>query len=208
MRSVAAYVRVSTGDQVAHGHGLDAQRGRIEEEAERRGWAVTWFVDEAVSGSKADRPALSEALQGLAEGRYEALVAAKLDRLTRSVVHLGSILDASESEGWSLVLLDFDIDTSKPTGRLVAHVLGAVAEFERRRIGERTAEALARARANGVRLGRPQSLPDEIVERIRAERKAGSTYAAIAEGLNGDGVETAQGGRRWWPSTVRAVAVR
>lgn len=47
-----------------------------------------------------------------------------------------------------------------------------------------------------------------MVERVRVEREAGATYQAIAEGLNADGVETAQGGRKWWPSTVRAVAVR
>lgn len=208
MRKVAAYIRVSTGDQASNGHGLDAQRGRIEEEAQHRAWDVTWFVDEAVSGAQADRPALSEALHGLAGGGYEALVAAKLDRLTRSVVDLGSILEASEREGWSLVLLDFDIDTSKPTGRLVAHVLGAVAQFERERIGERTKEALAQARRRGVRLGRPPAIPDDVVDRIRKERESGNTLAMIADGLNRDGVATAQGGRKWWGSTVRAVLER
>jgi DNA invertase Pin-like site-specific DNA recombinase len=121
------------------------------------------------------------------------------------VVHLGSLIEQAEDEGWSLVLLDFDVDTSKPTGRLVAHVLAAVAEFERQRIRERTKEALAQVKAQGTRLGRPRQLPDDVVTRISQNRQDGLTLRAIADGLNDDGVATAQGGRQWWPATVRSV---
>lgn len=166
---------------------------------------MTWFVDDGYSGAKANRPALQDALQGLRDGTYETLVSAKLDRLSRSVVHLGSLLEQAEAEGWSLVLLDFDVDTSKPTGRLVAHVLAAVAEFERQRIRERTREALAQVKAQGTRLGRPRQLPDDVVARVEASREDGWTLARIAEDLNDDEVPTAQGGRQWWPSTVAGV---
>jgi DNA invertase Pin-like site-specific DNA recombinase len=166
---------------------------------------VSWFIDDGFSGASKDRPALQEALQGLQDGAYEMLVSAKLDRLSRSVVHLGSLLEQAEKEGWALVLLDFDVDTSKPTGRLVAHVLAAVAEFERQRIRERTREALAAVKAQGTRLGRPRQLPDDIVTRVEFNRKAGWTLARIADDLNDDGVPTAQGGRQWWPSTVSSV---
>ncbi len=202
---VAAYIRVSTDDQARNGVGLDAQRQRILDEAERRGWALEWFVDDGYSGARSDRPALQEALKGLKDGTYETLVSAKLDRLSRSVVHLGSLLEQAEKEGWSLILLDFDVDTSKPTGRLVAHVLAAVAEFERQRIRERTREALAQVKAQGKRLGRPRQLPDDVVARIEASREAGSTLVQIADALNNDQVPTAQGGRQWWPSTVAGV---
>jgi DNA invertase Pin-like site-specific DNA recombinase len=202
---VAAYIRVSTDDQARNGVGLDAQRQRIVDEAERRGWDLTWFVDDGYSGARSDRPALQDALHGLKDGTYGTLVSAKLDRLSRSVVHLGSLLEQAEKEGWALVLLDFDVDTSKPTGRLVAHVLAAVAEFERQRIRERTREALAQVKAQGKRLGRPRQLPDDVVARIEGRREAGSTLAQIAEDLNGDQVPTAQGGRQWWPSTVAGV---
>ena len=205
MTEIAGYVRVSTDEQAASGAGRDAQRERIAEEAERRGWNVTWFVDDGYSGASKDRPALQEALNGLHDGTYEMLVAAKLDRLSRSVVHLGSLLEQAEKEGWSLVLLDFDVDTSKPTGRLVALVLAAVAEFERQRIRERTKEALAQVKAQGVRLGRPRQLPDEIVTRIEFNRNSGWTLRKIADDLNKDDVPTAQGGRQWWPSTVAGV---
>jgi DNA invertase Pin-like site-specific DNA recombinase len=202
---IAGYVRVSTDEQAESGAGRDAQRARITEEAERRGWHVTWFVDDGYSGASKDRPALSEALTGLKDGTYDMLVSAKLDRLSRSVVHLGSLIEQAEKEGWSLVLLDFDVDTSKPTGRLVAHVLAAVAEFERQRIRERTREALAQVKANGTRLGRPRQLPDGVVARISQKRGDGLTLRAIADGLNEDSVPTAQGGRQWWPATVRSV---
>jgi DNA invertase Pin-like site-specific DNA recombinase len=203
--NVAAYVRVSTDEQTRSGLGLDAQRERTLEEAERRGWTVTWFIDEGYSGADLDRPVLQEALQGLLDGSYDTLVAAKLDRLSRSVVQLGGLLERAEREGWALVLLDFDVDTTKPTGRLVAHVLAAVAEFERQRIRERTKEGLAQAKARGQRLGRPRQLPDDVVDRIVSKRREGRTIRAIAAGLNDDHVPTAQGGVRWWPSTVAAV---
>lgn len=203
--NAAAYIRVSTDDQARNGVGLDAQRQRILDEAERRGWDLTWFVDDGYSGARSDRPALQAALDGLRDGTYEALVSAKLDRLSRSVVHLGSLLEQAEAEGWALVLLDFDVDTSKPTGRLVAHVLAAVAEFERQRIPERTREALAQVKAQGTRLGRPRQLPNDVVARVVSERDDGRTLRRIADELNADAVPTAQGGRRWWPSTVAGV---
>jgi DNA invertase Pin-like site-specific DNA recombinase len=202
---IAGYVRVSTDEQAESGAGREAQRQRIIEEAERRGWTVSWFVDDGYSGAVKDRPALSEALSGLKDGTYSMLVSAKLDRLSRSVVHLGSLLEQAEQEGWSLVLLDFDVDTSKPTGRLVAHVLAAVAEFERQRIRERTKEALAQVKANGTRLGRPRQLPDEVVVRVELNRNAGWTLRAIADDLNEQGVPTSQGGSQWWASTVSGV---
>jgi DNA invertase Pin-like site-specific DNA recombinase len=84
-------------------------------------------------------------------------------------------------------------------------VLASFSQFERRLIGQRTHEGLAAKRASGVRLGRPVSLPVAVSERIVAERKAGHSLAAIAASLNEEQVPTAQGGRQWWPSTVRAV---
>jgi DNA invertase Pin-like site-specific DNA recombinase len=87
----------------------------------------------------------------------------------------------------------------------MANVLATFAQFERRLIGQRTREALAAKRAAGVRLGRPLSLPVEVRDRIAADRDGGLSLASIADKLNADGVPTAQGGRQWWPSTVRAA---
>jgi DNA invertase Pin-like site-specific DNA recombinase len=89
----------------------------------------------------------------------------------------------------------------------MAQVLAVFAELERRLIGQRTRDALAVRRASGVRLGRPPSLPNHVVERILAARRDGQGWSDIARQLDADSVPTAQGGRRWYPATVRAVAM-
>ena len=89
----------------------------------------------------------------------------------------------------------------------MANVLATFAQFERRLIGQRTRDALAMKRAAGVVLGRPRTMREEVRRRIVAERAAGRSTPAIAAGLNADGVPTAHGGRRWYPSTV-AKAIR
>ncbi len=76
------------------------------------------------------------------------------------------------------------------------------ANSQRRSISERTRAALALKRAQGVRLGRPPTMSPHAIERIRRERAAGRSLAAIADGLNADRIPTAQGGRRWYPATV------
>ena len=100
------------------------------------------------------------------------------------------------------------MDTSTPAGEMMANVLATFAQFERRMIGQRTKDALAQKRAAGVRLGRPRSLSEQVVQRIVNQRATGETLQSIADGLNTDGVATAQGGSLWRPSSVRAVLTR
>ena len=104
----------------------------------------------------------------------------------------------------ALDALDVDVDTTTPTGGLVANITSSVAQWERQIIAARTSEALQAKKARGARLGRPVTLPEEVRHRIAAERAAGRTLAAIAADLNSEAVPTARGGR-WYPSTVRAV---
>jgi DNA invertase Pin-like site-specific DNA recombinase len=106
-----------------------------------------------------------------------------------------------------LVALDCAVDTTTPAGEAMANVLAVFAQFERRLISQRTREALAVKRSQGVRLGRPPALDARTVARIRRERKRGKTLAAIAEGLTTDRVPTAHGGR-WHAATVRSVLTR
>jgi DNA invertase Pin-like site-specific DNA recombinase len=89
----------------------------------------------------------------------------------------------------------------------MTQVLAVFAELERKLIGQRTRDALAVKRAQGVRLGRPSVLPPSVVARIVAEHRGGASWSAIARGLNADGVATAQGGAKWYPATVRTVAM-
>ena len=113
----------------------------------------------------------------------------------------------AEQAGGGLVALDAPVDTTTPQGAAMAQVLAVFAELERRLIGERTKAALAVRKAQGVRLGRPRNLPTDVVSRIAESRSSGATWAAIASRLNSDNVPTAQGGKCWYPATVRLVAM-
>jgi len=204
---VVGYLRVSTDDQADSGAGLAAQRAAVEAEAARRGWElVEVLTDAGMSGkSLVGRPALAQALAMVTDGRADALVVAKLDRLSRSLLDFAGLMARAQSAGWNLVALDLGIDLSTPAGEFMASVMASAAQWERRIIGQRTREALAVKRAAGVRLGRPQTLPVEVVARIVATRAAGATLSALAESLTAENVPTAQGGARWYASTVRAV---
>jgi DNA invertase Pin-like site-specific DNA recombinase len=84
------------------------------------------------------------------------------------------------------------VDTSTPSGEAMANMLGTFSQFERRLISQRTKEALAVKKASGVRLGRPPTMPQEVVRRIQRQRANGESLRAIAESLNQDGVPTAK----------------
>lgn len=205
--TVVAYLRVSTDEQVASGAGLDAQRTSIEAEATRRGWTiVAWHADEGISGGKGieHRPGLAAAVAAIELGDAAGLLAAKLDRISRSVLDTAKLMERARRGGWELVTCDLAIDTSTPAGEATASMMAVFSQLERRLISQRTREALAIKRAQGVRLGRPSQIPAEVVERIVAAQAGGASLRAIAAGLTADAVPTATGGR-WHASTVRAV---
>jgi DNA invertase Pin-like site-specific DNA recombinase len=207
---VAGYVRVSTGEQAASGGGLGAQRDAITTELARRGWnLVEMFADEGISGKTISaRPGLTSALEILDRGDADAILVSKLDRLSRSLSDFAGLIDRARLHGWSIVALDLGVDTTTPAGELVANVMASVAHWERRAIGERTKDALAVKRAQGVRLGRPVSIPVDVEVRIRQRRSDGLTLRAIARELNAEGVPTSRGGREWASETVRKCLAR
>lgn len=201
-----AYVRVNTEEQKDSGAGLAAQHAAIVAECERRNWRVLDVIEDAgYSAKDLKRPGVRLALDILREGGADALVVAKLDRLSRSMLDFAGIMAAVQKERWGLIALDCVVDTTTPAGEAMANVLATFAQFERRLISQRTKDALAAKRAQGVRLGRPRELPQSVVARIVREREQGHSLAAIAAGLNDDRVATAQGGKRWYASTIRAV---
>lgn len=200
--SVAAYLRVSTEDQARSGLGLDAQRADIERAAAQRGWEVVWYVDEAQSAKNLNRPALTSALANLQAGSHSALVVAKLDRLSRSLVDFASLLETARRQQWALVALDLGVDTTTPAGELVANVMAAVAQWERRVIGQRTADALAQRKAQGLPIGRPRLVTVDCLDQIVALAEAGMTSADIARELNSAQTPTATGKGRWTSTTV------
>ena len=207
--TVVGYVRVSTGEQLDSGAGLEAQRCAIRDECGRRGWHLAKIYEDAASGRAiAGRAGLMAALTELERHTASALIVAKLDRLSRSLLDFSGLMERSRRKGWALVALDLGVDTTTPSGEMMANVLAVFAQFERRLIGQRTREALAVKRTQGVRLGRPPTLSDATLRRIGRHRSRGGTLAAIAARLNRDGVPTAHGGRQWHVSAVRSALER
>lgn len=205
---VLGYVRVSTEEQKRSGAGLAAQRSAIHQACTDRGYELLDIVEDAGWSAKSlDRPGIVRVLDDLDTGHAGALMVAKLDRLSRSLMDFSGLMERSRSNGWAIVALDLGVDTSTPAGEMMANVLATFAQFERRLIGQRITEALAQKKAAGVRLGRPRSLPEAVVTKIVADRANGLTLQAIADKLNAQGVATAQGGAFWRPSSVRAVAM-
>src|SRR5581483_7565638 len=101
----------------------------------------------------------------------------------------------ARKRGWALVALDLGVDTSTSTGELVANVMMAVAQWERRRIGERVGDTHRQRRSRGLRAGEPPRLPADVRQRIGQEVSAGRTLRAIAEGLEADGIPPLRGSR-------------
>src|SRR5439155_5621071 len=107
--------------------------------------------------------------------------------LSRSLLDFAALMDRARRKKWALAALDLGVDTSTPSGEMMANVMASFAQFERRLIGQRTKDALAVKRGQGVRLGRPRLIPDSVVARIVAERGEGRSLAAIADTLNSEG---------------------
>jgi DNA invertase Pin-like site-specific DNA recombinase len=169
----AIYARVSTQEQTCENQLLELRRY-----AEARGWTTVEYVDHGVSGSKDRRPALDQLTADVRRHKVGTVVCWRLDRLGRNLRHLVLLLDEWQVRGVAFVTIGEGIDTSTAAGRLVAGVLGSIAEFERARIQERIHAGLARARSQGTRLGRRRSPAARQLDAC-----AGLSHAAAAAQL-------------------------
>ena len=196
--------QVSSEGESASGSGLEGQRRAIAAACRRGGWQLLELVEDAHrSANDRRRPGIVEALRVLESAEANALVAWKQAGLSRSLLELASLIATAQKQGWALVALDCTLETTRPAGEAIANLLATFAPCERRLISQRTREALARKRSQGVRLGRPPTMSPYALDRIKRERAAGKSLAAIANGLNADRIPTAQGGHRWYPATIR-----
>jgi DNA invertase Pin-like site-specific DNA recombinase len=213
-RSAVSYCRVSTVEQGRSGLGLEAQRRSVSDYITSTGMELIAEYSEVESGKHDDRPELHRAIAH-AKRTKSLLVIAKLDRLSRKVSFIASLMDS----GVRFVAAD-----NPSANELTVHILAAVAQAERKAIGERTRAALTAARARGRSLGNPQILTlraaaaEAVSARVTAFRAnvlpliqslqvAGcTTLQAIADSLNVRGVRTARNGR-WTATTVRRVLV-
>ena len=148
------YARVSTGEQ-----NLDLQVDALKEAD------CQTILQEKMSGAIADRPKLEEALNFMRDG--DTLVVWRLDRLGRSLKHLIEIINHLHDRGLYFKSLQENIDTVSSSGKLIFHIFGALAEFERNIISERTKAGLKAARARGRLGGRPRSIDNKTIEMAR-----------------------------------------
>lgn len=163
------YARVSTVDQDASMQ-FDALR--------RAGIDADHIITDHASGTKVDRPGLTRLLATLGEG--DVLTVWKLDRLGRSLAHLVSVVEDLGVRGVQFRSLTEALDTTTPSGRLLFHVVGAVAQFEREIVAERTRAALQLARENNASLGRPSPINEDQFRLIHQMHAAGHPQTRIA----------------------------
>jgi DNA invertase Pin-like site-specific DNA recombinase len=188
-KRVAIYLRVSTGD----GQTVENQRQALDEVAERAGWRVVEiYADEGISGTKGRerRPGFDHMLRAATQRKFDMIAAWSVDRLGRSLQDLVSFLSELKAAGVDLFLHQQALDTSSPSGRALFQMLGVFAEFEAAMIRERTCAGLARARAQGKRLGRPP-VRQGVASAVRRSLAAGVSVRKAAA-LHHVGISTVQ----------------
>ena len=207
---------MSTDRQGRSGLGLDAQRQAVADFlANGNTWDCLAEFTEVESGKRNDRPKLTEAIAECKK-RKAVLIIAKLDRLARNVHFISGLMDSG---------IEFRCADMPEASRLTIHILAAVAEHERSMISKRTKEALAAAKARGVKLGAPDPSKSHAKGQATIQAKADqfaanvapiiadiqnsgiTTLRGIAEALNARGIPTARGGT-WGAPTVRNILRR
>lgn len=178
MKRAAIYVRVSTDSQTVQNQ-LDV----LNEVAQRSGWNIVHvFADEGISGAKGrdKRPAFDALLKAIARREVDIVAAWSVDRLGRSLSDLVAFLSDIQNRGADLYLHQQAIDTSTASGRMLFQMLGVFAEFERSIITARINAGLDRARAKGVRFGRPP-MPTHRLEQVKRALQDGQSIRATAK---------------------------
>ena len=175
-KTVAVYARVSTLDQ-----DCAPQLDDLRRFAEQRFGERHEYVDVGVSGAQRRRPQLDTLMADARRRRFDVVLVWKFDRFARSVKHLVDSLEEFRALGIDFISYTEGVDTTTPTGQLLFHIVGAVAQFERDLIAERVRAGIAHARAMGKRIGRPRAPIDARV--VEALRTQGYSLRQIAKTL-------------------------
>ena len=177
-KRVALYARVSTASQTTENQLLD-----LRQTAQRMGYTiVAEFVDNGISGAKGrcDRPALDQMLKQATQRRFDMILCWDISRLGRSLQNLVEILTELQSMKIDLFFQQQGLDTSTSSGRMMFSVFGALAEYERELIRERVIAGQQRAKAQGIKLGRPSKMNDGLRTAIKLLREKGVGIKQIA----------------------------
>ena len=203
------YVRVSTDKQADRGVSLEAQAEKIRAMAVvHNAELIDIIVDGGESAKSLNRPGMARLLALVDAGEVKAVIIAKLDRLTRSVKDLCTLLERFERRGVALVSVAESLDTGSAAGRLVLNIMTAVSQWEREAIGERTRDAMSHKRINGERVGNiqfgyrlgadgkhlePDPAEQEVLDQIGRLRQEGYSLRRVAAALNHRGHRTRRG---------------
>jgi DNA invertase Pin-like site-specific DNA recombinase len=177
MKTVALYARVSTADQ-----SCDLQLADLRRYAKQRFEIIREYIDTGISGAQRHRPSLNALMADARKKRFDVVLVWKFDRFARSLKHLIDSLEDFGALGIDFVSYTEGVDTTTPSGRLLFHMVGAVAQFERDLIAERVRAGIAHAKANGKRIGRPPAVID--IEQVRRLRDQNLSLRKIANILN------------------------
>jgi DNA invertase Pin-like site-specific DNA recombinase len=198
------YASVPEGD-----NSMRRQQEEIKAICRRKHLTLLELVRDVESRGCSDlnRPGLAYALEHLEAHDASCLVVSSLERLSRSAAKLGTLVEWLDRRGARLVVVDIDLDTGTPEGRMVAKALAAVGGSEREILMQRTRKGLEAARLAQRSSGQP-AVSDEsaLKQRIAEMRADGMTLQAIADTLNAEAVPTLRGGALWRPSSVQAAA--
>jgi DNA invertase Pin-like site-specific DNA recombinase len=175
-KRAALYARVSTLDQ-----NCEVQLQDLRRHAGQRFVLYREYIDVGVSGAQRSRPQLDMLKKDARKRLFDVVLVWKFDRFARSLKHLIESLDEFSSLGIDFVSYTEGVDTTTPSGQLLFHIVGAVAQFERDLIGERVRAGLAHAKAMGKHIGRPRAAVD--INSVRGLRSNGESLRNIAKTL-------------------------
>lgn len=221
MTKAIGYVRVSTEHQVESGLSLAAQAEKVRAMATVQGVElVDVIVDAGESAASLNRPGVQRMLAMIDAGDVQTVIIAKLDRLTRSVKDLATILERFHRKGVALVSVADALDTGSAAGRLVLNIMVSVSQWEREAIGERTKDALQHKKATGQRAGNipfgfnvavdgktlvRNAAEQSVLATLQGLRGRGHSLREIAAELNRQGMRTRKG-TEWKHQYVAALA--
>lgn len=176
-KRVALYARVSTDKQTC-----ENQLKELRSIAERMQYIIVdEFIDEGISGATSSRPALDALMKSATQRRFDMVMCWSIDRLGRSLQNLIEILNELQSLKVDLFFMQQGMDTSTSAGRMMFSIFGALAEFERNLIRERVIAGQNRAKAKGVKMGRPSKMNDGLKSAIQLLRQKGMGIKQIAK---------------------------
>ena len=180
-KRIAIYARVSTDKQSTENQLLE-----LRTLCTKLGYTIVQeYTDNGISGAKSrdERPALDLLLKDATRRKFDMVMCWSIDRLGRSLQHLVEILNELQAIKIDLYFQQQGMDTSTPSGRMIFSVFGAIGEFERNLIRERVLAGQQRAKANGVKLGRPSKMNDGMRSAVKLLREKGMGIKQIAKQL-------------------------